>query len=347
MNISKKKPFIPINRTLREYLIKYDRSQKLPIAYKDLLGYHESYPLYDKFGNSTLWDTLMYHDSESSDLKKQLTMLYSLLKTEGDMEIIKHLQTERIDYCHFANSKPFRIKIVNMLNDNYDYMYIKKADASRVYGLDLEHLLSPNFISYLVHQDTLVEEHIAGIPGDAFYKEYIFSKNFNKVRFAKEFIKFNERCFVRLLGDMRSYNYVIDVTPDFEDEQYRIKAIDFDQQSYEGRKNVYLPQYFKENNPIVKLGMEFMTVETTRQYQFEERTLIARRLNMNRGRFVDLITAMKSQILSTSKKVAQLKEDLNKFHDTDEFTNCKNMGDILEKNLWRMLADHVAKLDMR
>ena len=146
---------------------------------------------------------------------------------------------------------------------------------------------------------------------------------------------------------MRSYKYVIDVTMDFEYEQYRIKAIDFDQQSYEGRKNVYLSQYFKENNPIVKLGMEFMTVETTRQYQFEERTLIARRLNMNRGRFVDLITAMKSQILSTSKKVAQLKEDLNKFHDTDEFTNCKNMGDILEKNLWRMLADHVAKLDMR
>ena len=109
----------------------------------------------------------MYHDSESSDLKKQLTMLYSLLKTEGDMEIIKHLQTERIDYCHFANSKPFRIKIVNMLNDNYDYMYIKKADASRIYGLDLEHLLSPNFISYLLQQDKLCEEHNAGIPGSA------------------------------------------------------------------------------------------------------------------------------------------------------------------------------------
>ena len=93
MKISKKKPFIPINQTLREYLIKYDRSQKLPIAYKDLLGYHESYPLYDKFGNSTLWDTLMYHDIEISDLKQQPTMLYSLLNTEGDMQIIQHLQT--------------------------------------------------------------------------------------------------------------------------------------------------------------------------------------------------------------------------------------------------------------
>ena len=46
---------------------------------------------------------------------------------------------------------------------------------------------------------------------------------------------------------MRSYNCVVDITPDIEDYQYRIRAIDFDQQSYEGRKNLYLPQFFKEN----------------------------------------------------------------------------------------------------
>ena len=69
----------------------------------------------------------------------------------------------------------------------------------------------------------------------------------NKVRLAKEFIKFNERCFVKLLGDMRSYNYVIDVTPDFDAVQYRVRAIDFDQHAFEGRKKMYLPQFFKEN----------------------------------------------------------------------------------------------------
>ena len=53
----------------------------------------------------------------------------------------------------------------------------------------------------------------------------------NMIRFAKEFVKFNERCFVRLLGDMRSYNFVVNVIPDVEDFQYRVRAIDFDQQS--------------------------------------------------------------------------------------------------------------------
>ena len=261
MKISKKKPFIPIAKSLWSYLAKYDRVVDLPIEYNDLSVFHESFPLQDKSGTSTLWDTVMYKDADMVEIQKRLTMLYSLIKTEGDLEILKHLRTERIDFCHFGNSQPFRVKIVNILNDNYDYMYIKKADASRVFGLELEHLLSPNFISYVIFNDTLIEEHIAGIPGDMFYEEYIHSKNFNKVRFTKEFIKFNERCFVRLLGDMRSYNYVIDITPDFEDEQYRIKAIDFDQQSYEGHKNVYRPQFFKENYPIVKLGMEFLTVE--------------------------------------------------------------------------------------
>ena len=143
---------------------------------------------------------------------------------------MKHLYVDRIDYCHFGNSKPFRVRIVNKLNDNYDYFYVKRTDASRVYGLELEYILSPNRINFFIDGNTLIEEHIPGIPGDKFMQTYTNSPSFNKVRIAKEFVKFNERCFVRLLGDMRSYNYVIDITPDFEDEQYRVRAIDFDQQ---------------------------------------------------------------------------------------------------------------------
>jgi hypothetical protein len=142
----------------------------------------------------------------------------------------------RIDYCSFGNSHPFRIRIVNKFNDNYDHYYIKIADASRIYGLELEHILSPNRITFLTNKNTLVEEHIAGIPGDLFISDYLHQPVTNRIRFSKEFVKFNERCFVRLLGDMRSYNFVVDITPDIEDVQYRIRAIDFDQQSYEGRK---------------------------------------------------------------------------------------------------------------
>ena len=153
--------------------------------------------------------------------------------------------------------------------------------------------------------------------------------------------EFNERTFIRLLGDMHSSNFVLDITPDFEEEQYRIKAIDFDQQSYEGKKNVYLPQFFKENNPIVQLGIKFITVETQRQYQLEEPTQISRRYFMHKERINDLLSAMKSQKLSKEEKTNNLRKELNEFHHTKEFNKCDSMGAILQLNIKLMLADHL------
>ena len=37
-----------------------------------------------------------------------------------------------------------------------------------------------------------------------------------KAHLAKEYVKFNERCMIRLLGDMRSYNYVVVPIHDFD-----------------------------------------------------------------------------------------------------------------------------------
>ena len=89
--------------------------------------------------------------------------------------------------------------------------------------------------------------------GDMFIRDYVPRDDLNKVRIAKEFVKFNERCFMRLLGDMRSVNYVVDITPDFEEVQYRVRPIDFDQQSYEGSLRVYRSHSFPDNEPIETL----------------------------------------------------------------------------------------------
>ncbi|MBD0278432.1 MAG: hypothetical protein ICV81_10790, partial [Flavisolibacter sp.] len=254
---SRKKILYPINKELRKYLKAHGRDVLLPISYNDLTHFSFSVPLKDKEGNNTLWEKIVYDMREWNSLREGLIRLYTLLKTEGSYTF-SHLDVARIDYCTFGNSNPFRVRIVNRFNDNYDHYYIKKEDASRIYGLELEHILSPNHISFFTGRDTLVEEHIPGLPGDVFIKNYMDQPETNKIRLAKEFVKFNERCFVRLLGDMRSYNFVVDITPDIEDVQYRIRAIDFDQQSYEGRKNMYLPQYFKENYPLVELTLKHL-----------------------------------------------------------------------------------------
>lgn len=225
-----KKDLFSVSDGLQHYLHNYGRDIKLPMVYKDLLNYRYATSLKDKKGKFTHWENAVYDLKEMEFLKEGLIKTYAILKTEGNLSYIKHLDVERIDFCEFGNSVPFRIRIKNKVNDNYDHYYIKAADASRIYGLELEHLLSPNRITFLHHKNTLVEEHIPGIPGDIFLQDYIKLPETNKIRIAKEFVKFNERCFARLLGDMRSYNFVVDITPDIEDYQYRLRAIDFDQQ---------------------------------------------------------------------------------------------------------------------
>lgn len=335
---SQKKIYFDVQPPLQKYLDKHNRSVKLPLEYEDLLRVNMRIPLLDQNEEDTLWETVFYQQGEQEEIHESLTYIYTLLKADGDKTMMKHLTVSRIDFCTFGNSKPFRIRIINRINDNHDYFYVKRADASRIYGLELEDLLSPDSFSFFFEKDTLIEQHIAGIPGDEFIKNHIEVSKFDQIRIAKEFVKFNERCFVRLLGDMRSYNYVVDLTPDIEGMQYRLRAIDFDQQSYEGKKRFYLPQYFKENNPIIFLGIKYMKPETVRQYQLEERMLIATRYKSYQERVDELLNLMSEDVLSKPAKVEQLKEELANHHQHKDFEKCTSMGELVRMNIQLLLS---------
>lgn len=330
---SKKKLPFKINKQLRTYLEKYGRESQLSVKYEDLLRYETSIPLRDLQGKDTLWRTVIYNDFEREELFDKLTYIYALLKTDGDISPLEHLDVARVDFCSFGNTQPFRVRIINRLNDNYDHFYVKRADASRVYGLELEHILSPNRITYLSHEETLIEEHIAGIPGHDFIDKHLNDNVFNQIRIAKEFVKFNERCFIRLLGDMRSYNYVVEITPDIEGSQFRIRAIDFDQQSYEGGIRFYLPQYFKENNPIIFAGIRTLTHESVKQYQLEERSMTAARIKASGRRLLNLFKVMVKDHISTPAKVESLRSELAAHHKNTVFLECKNMGELVMTHL--------------
>ncbi len=334
---SKKKVFFPIKEPLRAYLKKYNRVTTLSVHYEDLMRYSSSLPLLDQEDHDTLWETVFYDPSDERDIHQALTYIYALLKTDGDVEVLEHLSVARIDFCTFGNTHPFRVRIINRLNDNYDHFYVKKADASRIYGLELEDLLSPNNMMYLVDRDTLIEEHVIGIPCDDFIKKNLNETPFNQIRIAKEFVKFNERCFVRLLGDMRAYNYVVAVTPDIEGSQFRMRPIDFDQQSYEGWKSFYLPQYFKENNPIIFLGIGHMSPQTVKQYQLEERSLIAARVKASQNQTKALFKVMIKDQISFPEKVKSLRQELAYHHKNDIFMKCENMGSIVLTNIKLLL----------
>jgi hypothetical protein len=294
-----KKPSYPIRDELRAYLRRYRRERDLPVTYERLRDFHETMPLVDKDGKNTLWDTVIYRAEDMPAINEGLKRIYALLKVDGDFSVMQHLYIDRVDFCSFGNSMPFRIRIVNAYNENPDYFYVKKADASRVYGLELEHLLSPNRLNFLTHGNTLIEEHIAGVPGDVFIDKWLEDSVLRPIRIAKELVKFNERCFIRLLGDMRSYNFVVVITPDFEGSQIRIRAMDFDQQSHHGR---------------------MQRVE-----------LASQRLGV-------LLDAMGGDRIAPDENVHQLREGLADHYGSKDFLACTTMGQLVRESLAKVRA---------
>ncbi len=334
LKISKKKPSYPISKKLSAYLSEYKRNIRMPVFYEDLLRFQGSVVVYDKNDNDTLWIRVYYNEFEREDIDLSLKKVYSILHSDGNEKIIPFLNVDAIDYCTFGNSKPFRIKVRNILNDNYTYFYVKKADASRVYGLELEHMLSPYNLHFMVFKDTLIEEHIAGIPGDEFIQNMLPKcSKAEKAQIAKEFVKFNERCMIRLLGDMRSYNYVIVPTHDFDHVVYKIRAIDFDQQSYEGKLNIYRPQFFKENFKMVELVSKIFQKESIDQYKMEERSIIAKRLISYNDRIEELLDCMIADTISIKEHEDLLKTIVYEYTLDMKFKHSKNMGEILKNAL--------------
>jgi len=363
--ISKKKPSYPLTPMFREYLDQYDRTKGLPLDYSELIEAAERIPVYDSKGNETHWYTMIYPQGYRNEIDEKLKMIYAQLSIAGDTRAISHLYIDRIDFCEFGNSQPFRIRVVNRYNDNHDYYYVKTADASRLYGLELEHILSPNRINILVYGNTLIEEHIPGIPGDVFIRDYLPPSQpmsqtdshsaphsqdkannqittpamnlagfqpANPIRVAKEFVKFNERCFAKLLGDMRSYNYVAVVTQDFDERQYRVRAIDFDRQSHEPGLKYYMPQFYKENQPVVSMVWKHLSPDTIKQYQKEERSLMARRAEGGEGRLSDLFSVMVSDDIAPLENTKQLAQDIARFHKRDKLASLTNMGEVTREH---------------
>ena len=331
LKISRKKPSFPVRKELDKYLYEYNRNVKIPILYEDLLRFQGSVTVYDDNDKDTLWIRVYYNDFEREEIDRSLKKIYTILHSDGNERTLSFLNIDAIDYCTFGNSKPFRIKVRNIMNDNYTYFYVKKADASRIYGLELEHMLSPYNLHFLVHKDTLIEEHIVGVPGDEFITKLLPKcSKLERSMIAKEFVKFNERCMIRLLGDMRSYNYVIVPTHDFDHVVYRIRAIDFDQQCYEGKFNIYRPQFFKENIEMVNLVSDLFQKESVEQYKLEERSIIAKRIKSFNDRIEALVDCMIIDDIAPVSHIDQLKMQIYSYTKDLNFKHSGSMGEILK-----------------
>ena len=132
---------------------------------------------------------------------------------------------------------------------------------------------------------------------------------------------------------MRSYNFVFVVTPDFEDFQLRVRAMDFDQQSYNGRRNFYRPQFFKENAALALFCSKHLRIETAAQYLREEQTLMLQRAELAASRLGLLLAQMERDPISPPEKVRMLGESLAEHYGRPEYLRCESMGALVRQNL--------------
>jgi hypothetical protein len=169
-----------------------------------------------------------------------------------------------------------------------------------------------------------------GIPGDIFINTLLEKcTEPEKAQIAKEFVKFNERCMIRLLGDMRSYNYVIIPIHDFDHVVYKIRPIDFDQQCYEGNFKNYRPQFFKENFKMVMLVKDKLQDSSIEQYKNEERSALAKRIHSAENRIKMLLEIMSDDEIAPENHINQLKNELFGYTNDISFKKAKSMGEIL------------------
>jgi hypothetical protein len=136
---------------------------------------------------------------------------------------------------------------------------------------------------------------------------------------------------------MRSVNYVVDITPDFEEVQYRVRAIDFDQQSYEGKGNIYLAFKFKSNRAVTKLAFDVLNRKSIDQYVAEEHAQMARRAKVESSRLRALLGIMRREEIAPREHVITLAKELDRMHGTSDFADCHTMGELTARHIMTLL----------
>jgi hypothetical protein len=123
--------------------------------------------------------------------------------------------------------------------------------------------------------------------------------------------------------------------------QYRVRPIDFDQQCYEKRLEVYRPHLFPDNKPVEQLVRSHLNVPTIVQYRQEERSQTARRIDVASQRYSALLSTMRKTPIAPPEHVTQLAEELNTYHECKEFTGAASMADLVSRHLQRLLTDRI------
>ena len=95
--------------------------------------------------------------------------------------------------------------------------------------------------------------------------------------------------------------------------------MDFDQQSYDGRKNSTFPNSSRRTIRLSDFGVSHIDAKTAYQYQKEEHHLIARRMKTGNLRIKAILDTMSKDELAPEENFKQLRQELSAHYKDDAF----------------------------
>lgn len=292
------KPILGITPSVQAYLERVGRYQALPIVYQDLLQYRFTDAVRDENGKLTHWERLSFTSEYASTLYPRLWSAIRLL----DPLTAEGASIGVVDICEYGNSNPFRIQL-KLANGSDRWYFLKQADSSRIFGLELAHLIGTEKLHYLVHDQTVLESAIEGTPGDQFLRQWLPGLDRDeRSSLAEGFVRFCQQCYWTLLGDMRNYNWVVRM----HDAKPIFLPIDFDQQLHEGFPPFYSPQYFRENLGWVELVESCLPRDQIRWVERQEQMRLKQAIDAHQERIQRLINAFQDVPLSERHQVRGL-----------------------------------------
>jgi hypothetical protein len=119
--------------------------------------------------------------------------------------------------------------------------------------------------------------------------------------------------------------------------------MDFDQQSYSGRRTFYLPQFFRDNLALVQFTTNLLDLKTAYQYQREERTLLLQRAEAAQQRLDILLDAMHGDVIAPPEHVVTLRQGLAEHFDADVFLKCESMAALVRENMRQIRMEDIRR----
>ena len=225
--ISKKKVTFPVTPSLQVYLDAHGRSIEIPVSYDDLLRF-EGMPILD--GNArTRSGSIACTACRPGRARPQFEAAVLHPHADGSDTILPFIRWTASRFALY-NTKPFRVKARMSSTTTTFSCTSRNATLPASTGWN-------GATSVAEPHHSCLPEHLSRNTSSA-SRDIFIAQRWNPVHAGQRAPPKSTSTTTLLLaapGDMRSYNYVVVITQDFDRIQYRLRAIDFDQQSYEGR----------------------------------------------------------------------------------------------------------------